>query len=200
MSSTGESSGKYQAYMKEHKIFVSEPLIQNFLQEVRNQQLLLEIICSPTPENEKEFENAFREFYADIRLNFYISTVIYRHAIYFDKRQRERNIRYQLILDQPISNTNIVDNLVNSVSSKITLEQTALTEENFKLEDIIESSALFKAMKPLTPLQRSIIEMAYIQDLTDKRIAEKLGSTRQAVTKTRNKALINIKAYFNKGV
>jgi RNA polymerase sigma factor (sigma-70 family) len=201
MSGICKNIEEYKKYIQEHRIFLSEPLIKKFLQETENKKLLLKAVCFPNSKNKIELENVFREFYADIRLYSYISTVIYRHAICFDKRQRRQNSRYPLILDQPIPNHDSLITIINNINYKMTLDQAVLTENKFQFEDTIENSNLFYAIKKLTPLQRSIIKMAYVHELTDKSISQKLGTTRQAVTKTRNKALDNIKTYLdNKGV
>ncbi|QQZ61229.1 sigma-70 family RNA polymerase sigma factor [Paenibacillus sonchi] len=49
----------------------------------------------------------------------------------------------------------------------------------------------------LSPVEKKILYLKYVRDQTDKDIANSLGITRQAVSKTKAHTLIKIKSYFN---
>lgn len=191
---------KYEQYVREHKEFLSEPIIQNFLMSKKNLNLLKQAVCEPNTENNRALEIAFREFYADIRLRSYIATIIHRHAIYHDKSQRRRNYRFLLIFDSPLVNSEATATTYGeTVPSKGTLEQITLTDERFQLDDLIDNTIFLKTYKSLSSLQQATLEMAYVQEMSDKEIADKLGCSRQAVTKTRNRALKKLRSQLEKG-
>lgn len=63
-----------------------------------------------------------------------------------------------------------------------------------KLENIITDDKIASLIKNnLTDRQKLILYLAYVTELKDVEIARKLGITQQVVSKTRNKALLNIR-------
>ncbi|WP_411722737.1 sigma factor-like helix-turn-helix DNA-binding protein [Paenibacillus peoriae] len=57
---------------------------------------------------------------------------------------------------------------------------------------------LSEAIKTLRPSERKVLYLKFMQDQTDKEIAESLGSTRQAATKLRKKVLLKLKSHLEK--
>ncbi|WP_291579855.1 RNA polymerase sigma factor [Clostridium sp. UBA6640] len=70
------------------------------------------------------------------------------------------------------------------IESKYTYE----IEDNIYVEDLLRT---------LSRMQRIILEERYIKNYSDIEIANKLNISRQAVNKTKNKALENLRTYMN---
>ena len=66
------------------KEIIDHPLIQQFLSNPKNQQLLRQVMEEPNEENAKKLDSEFKQFYQKIRIIKYISTMI---RIFFSRRQ-----------------------------------------------------------------------------------------------------------------
>lgn len=132
----------------------------------------------------------FREFYFELRFTSYINKTLYFTAINFDKKNRSHHKREALILDQPINNQNENSTYIEQVASTLTNDY----ETNYSpFENQIVNENLYNAFKKLTKKQQEILYYAYVEELVDREITEILNVSRQAISKTRKKALISLK-------
>ncbi len=92
----------FREFIRENGDFLNNPLIQDFLSQKVNYQLLKNSICHPTFQNKELLDQAFRGFYFTIRFTSYISSTLYFHAINLDKKIRQLDHHFPLILDQPV--------------------------------------------------------------------------------------------------
>lgn len=179
-----------EKFMNDHPALLSNPVIINFLKEEKNVHLLIQAMRCPTKENIAYLDEAFREFYLKIRWIAFASQLLYYGSIDYDKKHRKDRERYPLILDKPLQGDQENDGvLVDLIPSKELSIEEMIIEKGKSLEEICGHPFLLQAIKELTKKEKEIIKLAYIEDLTDKKIAEKLDVSPQAIFKTRKKAI-----------
>lgn len=126
------------------------------------------------------------EHYTEIKINKYISKIIYYESINFDKKERKIQSRFPLILDKPLMEQDESVTLKDIIPSEYKVEYKV---NSMRIEDHIECPKLLQAIKKLTQRQREVIGLAYIVNLSDTDIAKKSGVSQQAITKIRRKSL-----------
>ncbi|MDF0725781.1 sigma-70 family RNA polymerase sigma factor [Cytobacillus sp. S13-E01] len=169
------------------------PLLLSFLEDDEHRGLFKKYCSNPNIELKQKIDDKFITFYSKIRLISYFSKAIHFASQDFDKKQRLFQSRNQLLLNQPFSNEdgNETGTLLDSIAddrSEIKLEELF---EN--LEDYIQEKSLYQAISSLTLKQKHILYLSYIKNLSDTHIAERLNISQQAVTKTKNKALVKVR-------
>lgn len=197
MEETTISDGKHCEYMwankfiAENELIFRNRLIKSFLLKKENYFLLNQSIRHPTPETNNALDKAFQDHFAEIRLISQLSNELRRHAIRYDKKVNLYRRSQLLILDQPIH-----DETENSISFKdvitdkhaIPVDEAAL-ENNQDLQCYLENPTLFQAFSSLTSRQKQILNQAYLFKMSDTEIAAKEGVSQQSISKTRNRAL-----------
>ncbi|WP_010647700.1 sigma-70 family RNA polymerase sigma factor [Oceanobacillus massiliensis] len=182
-------------FIEENELMFRNGLLQSFLHTKENWFLLDQSIRYSTSDAKRALDMAFREHLAEIRLISQLSNDLRRFAIRFDQKLNRDRQRQLLILDKPIhdeEHTSIsrVD-LIADCHAR-TVDQAVIENESL-LEDKIENPALYNAIRSLTPRQKYILEASYLFNMTDTEIAARDGVSQQSISKTRNKALANIK-------
>ncbi|MNW31293.1 RNA polymerase sigma-F factor [compost metagenome] len=84
---------------------------------------------------------------------------------------------------------------LEKVEGKPNTKHNFSADSQLPIEDLI---ILSEAIKTLRPSERKVLYLKFMQDQTDKGIAEFLGSTRQAATKLRKKVLLKLKSHLEK--
>lgn len=181
----------FRKFIQENEEFLNNPLIKDFLSQKENYQLLKMSICHPTTQNKDLVDQAFRGYYFTIRMTSYISTSLYYHAINFDKKIRQLNYRFPVILDRPVKE-----------DSEMSLKDLAIYHEDFEIQsdkilDYISDPMIYQAVKSLTLNQRNILYLVYIKSWTDIEVSQYLQISQQAVSKSRNKAIKKIRKQLN---
>ncbi|HHW39331.1 MAG TPA: sigma-70 family RNA polymerase sigma factor [Bacillales bacterium] len=178
---------KFLKFTEENQEFLNNPLIKNFLSIDENFHLFKQSICHPTIENQKLLDKKFNAFYFYIRFTTYLSSTIYYHALNFDKKSRQTNYRFPVILDQPVGS-----------DSETSHKELVRYHENFDIEsanilDYIIDTNLYRALQNITTNQRQILYLVYIKGFTDTEVSILLKKSQQTVTKSRNNALQKIR-------
>lgn len=180
-----------EKFKKENKAFLENTIIKSFLNDEKNEKLLLEVICYPTKENKELLDNEFKKFYSGIRFTSFISSTLYFNAINFDKQYRKVLNRYILTLDKPMKDeedTSFKDMIADS-QTEIQVEHIIKSDD---ITDYIEDPVLYEAILTLSDKQREVINLAYVKGLTDTEIGKLLNKSQQAISKMHKKALENI--------
>lgn len=197
MEETTISDGKHCEFMwankfiAENELIFRNRLIKSFLLKKENYFLLNQSIRHPTPETNNALDKAFQDHFAEIRLISQLSNELRRHAIRYDKKVNLYRRSQLLILDQPIhdeteNNTSFKD--VIKDKHAIPVDEAAL-ENNQDLQCYLENPTLFQAFSSLTSRQKQILNQAYLLKMSDTEIAAKEGVSQQSISKTRNRAL-----------
>ena len=180
---------RHYPHLKQHKA------VDSFISQPKHQILLKDFIRHPSSRKEDRLNEAFKAHYFDIRFTSYVSSSLYYHSVNFDKRTRKYNERHPLTLDnQGDEGDGSLIDLVPDPSPDIAPFTNYST-----LAECLESEELLRAFKTLTDKQQNILDLAYLQELTDTEIAKILGVSQQAVSKTHRKALRTLKFNLEKG-
>lgn len=184
-----------EKFKKENKEFLENKVIKSFLNDEKNQKLLLEVICHPTKENKELLDKEFKKFYLGIRFTSLISSVLYFNAVNFDKRYRKVLNRYTLTIDKPMKDegdTSFKDMIADS-QTEIQVEHIIKSDD---ITDYIEDPVLYEAILTLSDKQREVLNLAYVKCLTDTEIGKVLNKSQQAVSKMHKKALKKIYTFI----
>lgn len=163
-----------------------QKIIQEFLKCPSNQTLLEEFKTTHSEKIKQKIDYKFKQYYQNYRIISYLIKVLHFESKHFDKKMRTHNHRYQLILTSDLENVSF---------SPINFEKSYSDSIDFShdLADHISDDRLFNSFKKLTGRQREILSLVYIRQMTDKEIAQHLGITQQAVSKTRKNVIKKIR-------
>ncbi|MGJ9457655.1 sigma-70 family RNA polymerase sigma factor [Oceanobacillus sp. CF4.6] len=182
-------------FVDENELIFRNNLMRSFLLTKKNCFLLDQSIRYSTSDSKKALDKAFQDHLAEIRLISQLSNDLRRYAIRYDQKFNLDRRRQLLILDQPIHiDTNNPASKVDLIadSQALSVDEEALENDN-QLESNIGNPSLYQALHFLTPRQKYILEASYLFHMTDTEIAAKEGVSQQSISKTRNKALSNLK-------
>ncbi|WP_409251824.1 sigma-70 family RNA polymerase sigma factor [Bacillus sp. SCS-153A] len=169
-------------------------VVESFLSREENRKLLEEFLEDPSDSAEDGLNEAFKAHYFGIRFTSYVSSSLYFHSVNFDKKARLERDRQLLTLDKPLGDGEDASYKEMIADTEAT---SYYTEKN--LEESISDETLMEAFQRLTERQRFILNLAYAEERSDTEIAEILGVTQQAVSKTHRKALKKLKNALEKG-
>src|SRR5699024_45262 len=130
------------------------------------QSLFTTAICFPTEDNWQRLDQAFRQFYTEIRFINYIAKVLWRYAKDFRVKYQRDEARYLCMLDEPIQ--------IKGESSAITYKDQLVdhrqdnTPKGETLLDQVEDLQLQKALKQLTDKQLRVLDGYYVHNMTQK--------------------------------
>lgn len=71
---------------------------------------------------------------------------------------------------------------------------------SYDLELVFEDKHLYKIVSSLSPRQKNILHLIFVERLTENEAAQRLGVTKQSINKTKNQILKKIKRDYQKGV
>ena len=164
---------------------LKNPVIKEFLKDEKNKVSLERFLNIPTKENLEHLNDLFAKFYRINRVIRYMSGLIKRYPIDYDKRVKLRNKRYQLIMDKPVngkdeSGTATLSDIV-AVENKTPLDQVIKQENRKEMSFEIKTDFLHDEYKNLADKQREIIYMYYEQGFNNREIGEKFNQTEQNI-------------------
>lgn len=160
------------------------PEVQEFIKDSKNEALLTEAFEKGNIKTVSQLNLAFQRFQQIIRRQKAISYAIGIIKIYskdYDKRVNKRNNRSLLILDKPVKN--------NDESSTATLlELIQDTSRNDLPESLFADNSfefkyeeLEKQYNCLTPFQKKLLKLKYIEGYSQREISHIVGQTEQNI-------------------
>jgi RNA polymerase sigma factor, sigma-70 family len=162
----------------------NQKFLDAFLAQEDNQQLCQRVIASPddTQKRNDELNSRIQEFYAELQLIKYISSLIRFTAI-------ELAVRTQKIgkVFQP---TDEIERVIDSFVSDTGKSEW---ENKAKWEDVIADKRVLDAVQTLTEKEREILALLYLRNLKEVEAATLLGTSQQAVSKTKKRALLKLR-------
>lgn len=187
MNNLEDSCCKLREFIKKNDSFMNNPLISGFLSKRENYELFKKAVCCPTVKNKENLDRTFKVFYFYVRFTSYVSTTLFYHGINLDKKIREKNIRFPLTLDQPVS-----------TDSDLVYKDLVQYNEDYNVRsdnilDYILDPKLYKAVQALTSNQKEILYLVYVKGYTDTDIAIFTEKSQQTISKSHRKALKKIK-------
>ncbi|WP_019007835.1 RNA polymerase sigma factor [Cohnella laeviribosi] len=178
------------------KPFLLSPdiIVQRFFSYPENVYLLYLFLDSQSLECWKRLEDAFCNFYFEVRFTKYLSSTIKFTFIDYERRRRRREERNIVIFDMGLYEENDKTFGERYLSQNNDDENSiVLSPDPQKMLDSLSNECIYKAFSELTQNQKIILTFSYSMCYLDKEIAEKLSITPQAVSKTRNAALANLR-------
>ncbi|WP_025683860.1 sigma-70 family RNA polymerase sigma factor [Paenibacillus maysiensis] len=168
-------------------ILSRKKIINEFLNDPEHYALFKESIMSPSDANNKELDEKFKQFFLELRFTTYISSLIHYASIDFDKKQRRIRKRNVLLPEEDSHN------LFKDVCTQYEFLKDKRT---VKIEDVVTSSKLHKAISLLTEKEKSILSASYVMNCSDTEIAKNNNVSQQAVSKTRTRALKKLRDFL----
>ncbi|WP_456364514.1 sigma-70 family RNA polymerase sigma factor [Priestia aryabhattai] len=173
-----------QQIQKRLPLVMENPVIQEFLKDEKHKEIMDEAFKNPSQDNINLLEQTFKTFYRINRVVRYCTVLIRGRSVDFDKRERKRNAKQQLIYDKNLyeGDTPCVDTAGATKTGNMETPESIVME---KVEDgsviPVENEKLDKAMRSLTDEQRKILYYRFEKMLTNRQIAEILGYNEQKV-------------------
>ncbi|KZE49334.1 sigma-70 family RNA polymerase sigma factor [Brevibacillus parabrevis] len=167
----------------------NQKFLDAFLAQEENQQLCQRVIASPDDTQKRnELNSRIQEFYAELQLIKYISSLIRFTAI-------ELAVRTQKIgkVFQP---TDEIERVLDSLVSDTGRSEW---ENKAKWEDVIADKRVLDAVQTLTEKEREILALLYLRNLKEVETATLLGTSQQAVSKTKKRALLKLRKQLEGG-
>ncbi|ASS74439.1 hypothetical protein CIG75_05175 [Tumebacillus algifaecis] len=166
---------------------VRNPLLRCFLEEPENQRLFCE-------GKREELERRFADYYFEMRFLSFVRKHIHFEAQHLLRKVRRKQIQEPLSLNQKVGDAEgtgretldlIVDTTV-SVEEKVIAQTSAL-------DDLTPHEGLHRALQTLPHKQQLILQLLFVEGLTEQEAAEILGISQQAINKNKRKALAMIR-------
>lgn len=183
-------------FEEENSELLKNNLVAAFLKNPSNKRVYWKALSNPTVENMNELDTLFKHFYFKIRFISHISTTLKFNSINFDKQVRLLQSRVHTTLDAQISseesNQSFLD-LISNETDSISLDLLLCKED---ISQQISYPLLHEALQTLTPTQKQIINLAYVEGLNDTEIGNLLKKSQQAISKTHRKALKKLLEYI----
>ncbi|WP_428910317.1 sigma-70 family RNA polymerase sigma factor [Niallia sp. Krafla_26] len=179
------------------KSFYNQPIIKNFLKDEENQKVFMAAHERPTKNNLSVLNEKFKSFYYHAKIYKYLTSLIQIYSIDFDKRERRRKERVNLILDRPISDS---DHSSASLVDVLKFEDHGVEDRIMQnnLASIVSDEKLLKILAKLTPKQNQVLTMIYIHGLTNKEVAQYFGDSPQNISSLHKQALNKIRKNYSK--
>ncbi len=179
----------------EEEVLMKDPFIRKFLLDEENYNLFQAYQENPTEEMAEKLDWKFQWEHTKHNAIAYLSRAIRTEAINFDREHRKYVHRFTPTLDRPAEGSE-GHTFKDELESTINLSDGVET----RIEDIIKThSALRDAIGSLTLQQRRILFLLFFEGLAEKEIARKLGSSQQAVSKSKRKALDKLRREIDGG-
>jgi RNA polymerase sigma factor (sigma-70 family) len=189
----------FNGFIQQYHHELSNQVIENFLSVTEYYQLFVDAVCFPTPRHRKQLDEAFRKFYAEIRLIHYISKLISRVSRDCYQKEKKQN-RKRLILH----NLNRDDQAVKEgweqrLPGKEEEAIDIIVRNTKSLLDSVSDPFLYQALQQLTKRQLDILELYFLYNFTHAEIGQVLGISQQSVSKSYNRALHTLREIYKEG-
>ena len=153
----------------------SERLLNGFLREGNNEELLKKYMISKERELKDLLDERFKVFFKKKKVLSYFLKVLHFESKHFDKRIRTHNKIYQL---------------PSFIEEHLNLEINEIFQP---IEEHISDIDIFLAIKKLTSKQKTVLSFAFVHNLNDTEIAKLFNVSQQSITKTKKTAIKNLR-------
>ncbi|TLS36652.1 sigma-70 family RNA polymerase sigma factor [Pseudalkalibacillus caeni] len=176
-------------YIKGNEKFLSNPLVQSFLEHPETYRLFVKSVIFSNPVYKAEINSSFRQFFVKVRFLAYVSKLIRYYCINYDRKQKLECLRCLLTLDKPLSVEEEGETLVDILEGK-SLEEPFLENTVEGLTD----KRLYFAFQKLTGKQKEVLHLSYVYEMKENEIASIKKISQQAVSRIKQRALSKLRA------
>lgn len=173
---------------------VKNRLLQTFLTDEKINKIYLSYLEQPSAYKKDIIENLFQIHVRKVQLLSYFSKILHFESQKYDKKIRHMNSVNQLILDKNVNGGE--GTVLDLIEGEQPFEQLEFSTD---LELVFEDKLLYKIVSSLSPRQKDILHLLYVEGLTEIETAQRLGVTKQSINKTKNQTLKKIKLDYKKG-
>lgn len=147
---------------------LEDPIVKEFLQDKDNETAFNNAMEILDEVNINKLDQKFKQFHRVNRVIRYMTGLIKRYAIDFDKKGKVRNSRYQLVVDKPVNNgrdgSNVtIKDLLKGHKGEMPIEHLMLKEDEEKNFFQLDNPSLIEAIEELNSKQHEILYMYYEQ-------------------------------------
>lgn len=161
-------------------------LLVEFFEMEDNKSLYNNYLKNPSKDKKIILDDRFKKHVYLTRCVAYLIKSIHFYSQKYDYAVRNNSKKYPLILDSPVDEAyTLIEKLSTSIQEN--------TEYSSRLEEYISDPDLFNRLELLTERQKEILYLKYIKELKDNEIAKLLNISQQAINKSKNKALTQLK-------
>ena len=173
---------------------LENPVIKEFLEIEENKQLLEEALRNPSEITLENWNQTFKEFHKINRIVRYISGLIRRYPIDYDKRVKARRRKYQSVPGYKLENSEQHRNNKDFFRDNENVE-TAVIVKEYKNQGMIlfKNKQLERAVQKLNTKQKKILYFYYEEELNNREIAEIFGETEQNIAYWNKKTLKSLR-------
>ncbi|MED1559483.1 sigma-70 family RNA polymerase sigma factor [Bacillus paramycoides] len=192
-------SNQIEVFCSKYKEKMNEPIVRNFLKDKGNYAIFQEAILNPTHENKHLLNQVFAEYYRKVKIINYISKLVKYYSIDIEKRIHLNKQRNVLTLDASVNEddeNSIKMDVLSSSEEDLTYERFELASGNLK--DHLNNDVLHKALEVLSDKQMKILNLIYMNDFTNKQVAEILKESEQTVSYNHKAALTKLQEIMKK--
>ncbi|MED1042463.1 sigma-70 family RNA polymerase sigma factor [Bacillus mycoides] len=186
-------SNQIEAFCSKYKEKMNEPIVRNFLRDKGNYAIFQEAILNPTHENIHLLNQAFADYYRKVKIINYISKLVKYYSIDIEKRIHLNKKRNVLTLDASINEddeNSIKMDVLSSSEEDLTYENFEMASGNLK--EHLNNDVLHKALEVLSDKQMKILNLIYMNDFTNKQVAEILKESEQTISYNHKAALAKL--------
>lgn len=164
---------------------VNSNVFKRFLEIEEYSKLYTSYLEEPTSTNADTLNEQFKYFEKHIVRIAYIKKAIVYESRNFDLKLREHNKKYELNLDAPLNESLAI---VDTVQDKNSFLQFESIFEN-DLESLLNDEQLITLLKRLNTKQKQVLYYRYVNELTEKEIAQIYNVSQQAISKMIHKSI-----------
>lgn len=176
-----DSEQRFFEFILNYDRALSNRLVQRFFSHEPNYRLFAKALCYSTEGDWEKLDHAFRKFYIEVRFVDYMNKVIWRFTRDFiDKSQRQRASQL-LILNQPGWEKDLS---AESYKKWLTYRDEDTSIQDQSLLSQVTNYRLYNFLNQLPERQYRILELYYMDALTQREIADLLGVSQQYISKT----------------
>ncbi|MDQ0207639.1 sigma-70 family RNA polymerase sigma factor [Alkalicoccobacillus murimartini] len=176
-------------YIKDNSTFFNEPLIQTFLNQEDHYDLLKRTIEENDLESSCLLDKRFERFYLKVRMIHYMDKLARYYTKSYDKKMRKH--RSELTFDC----------LMNDEESEEVAAGSFQTDDLIPsyITDLLPSSKQKDCFLSFSDQKKQILSLSIIYEYNHKEIAKKLNCSPQNVSKTKKRALIQLREEYANG-
>ncbi|MGN4444934.1 sigma-70 family RNA polymerase sigma factor [Bacillus cereus group sp. MYBK79-1] len=186
-------------YINKHKKKMNEPIVRNFLESKENYDLFKTAIISPTNKNKQLLDQAFQAHFKKVKVINYVSKLIYYYSMDFGKKVNLNAKRNVLNLDTSFEDKdgNQMSRYEILLSDNEDKTHNSFIQDDNNLKNHLSDEVLIEQFSKLSKKQINILNLFYLEQLTNKEIAQLLKESEQTISYHHKNAIKKLKHAMN---
>ncbi|MBB6449709.1 DNA-directed RNA polymerase specialized sigma subunit [Geomicrobium halophilum] len=178
-----------ETFIHEHARLFQEPIIQGFLAEDNHWDLLKATIEENDRGASEQLDKRFEVYYLRVRMMQYINKLTRFYVNTYDQSKRQQ--QSMLIVDQPIDTFG--EERATRGDFLLAREPSMDDAMAQEIRELLPTEEMGQTFQSFHPTRKTVLHYYTFDHLNDHEISEKLNCTPQNVSKTRRKALAQLR-------